>query len=372
VKQNIGLGAVFFAVMMVAIRPGGQGTAPGGKSQASNPPSKAAASQTAPLAGPWLATRAFFQAPEVPDPPKGPNYAVDFKKPSTIRDCVHAVGGRCRAQLSGYFGVRQPERVESLIAAVPDPLHSRLSLLTDSAIGAIEDAAEASGWIFATQWLPWLDATNPDEKDPEKRREERESVRIQEEQPGILVFRQSAEKNKLDFDPRVLLVFLAGETPTAGVNPSQFQLARAYMRAIHEPTDEVRVLGPTFSGSFYSLVELLKDDRAQGKVPGYRFRSGTATSTYDGTIFQNLAGVTFQGVMANTEDQEKYFRRTLDDLGIDYEQAATLVEDESAYGKGAAVAAIPDRPKGEDERQKKEPPIRVFRFPRNISHLRDA
>src|SRR5580704_1090645 len=69
VKQNIGLGAVFFAVMMVAIRPGGQGTAPGGKSQASNPPSKAAASQTAPLAGPWLATRAFFQAPEVPDPP---------------------------------------------------------------------------------------------------------------------------------------------------------------------------------------------------------------------------------------------------------------------------------------------------------------
>jgi hypothetical protein len=356
VKQNVGLSAFIIAALMVAVRTGGPAPAPGQTTQPSKSAPKAAASQTAPLGGPWLATRSFFQASEEPDPPTGPKGPVDFTKPSTIRDCVRATPGVCRAQLAGYFGVRRPERVEFLLGTVPDPLHSRLSLLTDSAIQAIEDAAQSSGWIFAAQWLPWIDATNPEEKDPEKRREERESVRIQEEQPGILVFRQSAEKGELDFGPRVLMVFLAGETPTAGVNPSQFQLARAYMRAIHEPADEVRVLGPTFSGSFYSLVELLKEDRVQGKVPGYRFRSGTATGTLDGETLQRQTGVTFRGAMANTQDQNRYFQEALRGLGVDNGHAALLVENESAYGQGAAALAE----------------VRVFRFPRDISHLRDA
>ena len=359
-KQNVGISALILAALVVAVRPTGPNPQP---AQAGRPPNsarQAAASSSAPVVeGPWLATRSFFQATGAAKPP------ADFTDPSTIGSCVETA---CRSELARYFGVRAAEQVQFLIATVPDPLHSRLSLLTDSAIQAIEDAAQASGWIFATQWLPWIDSTNPDEKDPDKRRAERESLRIQEQQPGILVFRKSAgsvrKGDPPGFDHGVLLVFLAGETPTAGVNPSQFQLARAYMRAINEPRRKVGILGPTFSGSFYSLADLLKEDKAGA---GYRVRSGTATGTEDGEALQTQEGVDFRGAMANTEDQERYFKQALNDLGIEPQQAALLVEDESAYGKGAADMQLNDRDLKKDQK-----PVRVFRFPRDISHLRDA
>jgi len=256
-RQNVGLSALIIAAIAFVIRFGAPGTQPGMTAR-SQP--QGAADQTADqkvLDGPWVATRSFFHSPDDPVLPvlNGPDHAIDidFKKPSSVRDCVAVLAGGCRGQLAHYFGISVTNHVQFLIATVPDPLHSRLSLLTDSSIQAIEDAAQASKWIFAAEWLPWIDSADPEEKDPAKRRQQRQDIRSQEKQPGILVFRRSAPlapSNDTHFSDDVLLIFLVGETPTTGVNSSQFQLARAYMRAIHEPADEVRILGPTFSGSF--------------------------------------------------------------------------------------------------------------------------
>jgi len=115
------------------------------------------------------------------------------------------------------FGLSKADGVECLLATVPDPFHTRLALLTDQTIEAIRKSAAATEWEFATQWLPWNDTVDPAEADPAKRAQERSDIRDQEKQPGVVVFRHA------DWRPGALLIFVVGETPTAGVNPISFK-----------------------------------------------------------------------------------------------------------------------------------------------------
>jgi hypothetical protein len=221
--------------------------------------------EEAPLEGPWLATRAFFQSAANPAKPFPGRKGIDFTQ--DVLDCYKDTkpSKNCAPPLARFFGVTDGSNVQFILATVPDPMHTRLSLYTDSSLDAIQKAATEAGWLFATQWLPWNDAVDLDEKDPSKRSKDREFIRNRETQPGVLVFRGRVGT------PEILLVFVVGETPTAGINPAQFQLARAYIRAIHEP-HTIRIQGPTFSGSLYSLGKLIGED----KKSTYLVRSGTA------------------------------------------------------------------------------------------------
>ncbi len=367
-KQNAGLSALIIAALAVVMRPGSPGPQSDQPAPVPKEAGKAAAGATPSaeiVEGPWLATRPFFH--KAGDPNEETVAGSNSQKIlSVIQTCANTSNGcsKYAADIAGFFGSPGPaDHVRFLIATVPDPLHSRLSLFTDSAIQSIAEGADASGWIFATQWLPWIDEANAEEKDPEKRRQERQAVRAQEIQPGILVFRRSVSPDEKDPHAQddVLLIFLVGETPTAGVNPAQFQLARAYMKAIQEPTDKVRILGPTFSGSFYSLGKLLADDRA---AHGYKVRSGTTTGAQEGRNFQSLPFIKqdFFSATANTHDQDQYLRRALDDLRISPAHAVSLIEDESLFGKRAAEESV----------NASGGSIRVLRFPRDISDLRNA
>lgn len=227
-----------------------------------------------PIEGPWLATRAFFQS-EGPDDPSFPDTS-EFKRIDAIERC--ATDPACREKLKRYFGLERGNgyELEFLIATVPDPLHTRLSLFTDASLEAIEKAAFQARWELATQWLPWYDNPNPDEKAPKERRDQRREIHIQEKQPGLLIFRHE--------DNRVLFIFLAGETPTAGINGYQFRAARAYMRAFGDRKD-VRIQGPTFSGSFFSLTQLIHSDQEStvtkdGDKVSYVVRTGTASNDH--------------------------------------------------------------------------------------------
>jgi hypothetical protein len=362
-NRNIGLSAGVLAVIVFMTRslvPTGQVNGPAEASKTSGKQAEiskkaaAEARQKEPppnadfLEGPWIATRQFYGPTYEPVPPKGFSSVDDLSALKKVQDC--AVNSGCQRGLADFFGLEDTGEVSFLLATVPDPLHSRLSLFTDSSIQAIEAAATDAGWRFATQWMPWGDNVNPDEKDPEVRRQQRADMRNQEKQPGVLVFRSP-------HGAQVLWIFLVGETPTAGINPAQFQLALAYMDAINKP-NEVRVQGPTFSGSFPSLTKLLLDEKnkKQSVRRSYRIRSGTVTSAGLGFSFQKQFP-DFRGATANSDDQAKYFRQALDDMGIPRENAALLAEDESDAGESAVKA---------------DPDIKVFRFPRDISHLRNA
>jgi hypothetical protein len=372
-NRNIGLSAgtiVLAAVLLrVAVPGGGQGgrvatagenrTATKGTSEQTEGAGGASQSKEEKVEGPWLATRRFFghaasksaacEGPAI-DLASASNENVFEKAPPEQQEQLHC-------HVRKYFGIADPEQVTFLIATVPDPLHSRLALLTDSSLQAIQKAAARSEWVFASEWLPWADGVNPKESDPEKRRRERQVMRRQERQPGLLVFRHSVNTDT-GFDPRVLLVFVVGETPTAGLNKTQFDVARRYMRAIREPA-EILVQGPTFSGSFDSLYDLIvRDSRAK-----YVVQSGSATSEAMIRAFQK------SGVEFYTTQFDGNFRALLDVLGLEQDEAAVLEEDETEYGQTASKDPERKDPEGRDRKTKR---LRTFYFPRDMSHLRNA
>lgn len=318
-----------------------------------------------PYEGPWLATRHFFAPYEPPAAAAAgaPNVRIaDFRNPADILQC--SSDANCLPQLRQFFGLQSADGVECLLATVPDPLHTRLALFTDHTIDAIRRGAGAADWEFATQWLPWKEMVDPNEADPAKRAQQRSDIRSQESQPGLMVFRHA------DWRVGALLVFVVGETPTAGVNPNQFQIARAYMQALGDPARDsgtVRIDGPTFSGSFYSLAELILQDKIRQPGKSYQVHSGTATSPRAAHHFQQRTGAKFHSATENLLDQDRHFRKLLYELRIPPDRAAVLSEDDSTFGRAASVeigVASPSRDANQD--------IRVFRFPRDISHLRDA
>lgn len=344
--KNVGASAGFVAIVAVAThfamptspsgRQSGAGTPavtaqPEVSSEADNPSDEAAS----PTEGPWLASRHLFQS-----------HVAAGAKLNTADP----------AQVKSYFGLKPGYQVDFLLATVPDPLRTRLGLSTDASLQAIQKAAEATRWDFATDWLPWEDTVDPGEKNPGTRRAQRALVRQEQRQPGLMTFRQTDETGG---SQRVLMVFLVGETPTAGVNPWQFELARAYMRGLGEH-GETRLLAPTFSGSFGSLAALLRDDRGKAPALPYVVRSGTATSY--GAAEQFAKEFDFRSATASTAEQDGFLGRILSDYRIDPAHAAILVEDESGYGRAVKQAVKQGHPSQ----------IRVFRFPRDISHLRNA
>lgn len=377
-RNSLGISAGLLAMVALAVRLGVPG-APETRGNAENAGGRVTAAQEkaaakgdsgkAPFEGPWLATRYFYgDHSDHGDHQVQP--ASEEEKPSLadrILDCDLATikATNCaddESSLKSYFGIQDEEAgdIRFLIAIVPDPLHTRLSLFTDSSVSAIQRAAADKGWRFATQWLPWSDTVDPTEKDPEKRRTQRAVIREQERQPGLMVFRRqmncpySGNYGPCRFDPAVLMVFLIGETPTAGVNPVQFQMARAYMRAIHS-SSIFRVNGPTFSGSFDSLNRLISmKERDDLPKISYDIVSGTATYVRGGWAIAAAPNASFRSAATAGS-----FPAALSILNIPRSEAAVLAEDESAYGENALA-------RGDDDT------IRKFRFPRDISHLRNA
>jgi hypothetical protein len=154
-----------------------------------------------------------------------------------------------------------------VIATLPDPLHTHFPLIFDRSAEAIQEAAQDDQYVYDSSWLPWETeqasyARIDDQDTAEKRTEE------QEDQPGILLFRRSLHGAGPDqpFESG-LAVLIVGEEPTGGIHRRQFENAVQWIAALHPGTEEahklpLQILGPSFSGSIPSLVELLRNTAA--------------------------------------------------------------------------------------------------------------
>jgi hypothetical protein len=97
---------------------------------------------------------------------------------------------------------------------------------------------------------------------------------LREDQPGLLLFHcvdqlakppctplEKTSTDKKDLHTHLLLVFLAGETPSSGINKVAFgkavryiqELRRVGMKTDDFKPDELRLAGPRFSGSLHAL-----------------------------------------------------------------------------------------------------------------------
>jgi hypothetical protein len=273
-------------------------------------------------------------------------------------------------------------RPNFIIATLPDPLHTHFALLFDRFVEAIQEGGQDEGYEYDSSWLPWETeepslALLSDQDEAEDRKENRE------DQPGVLLFRKAGPTNHSPRAPyqEGLIIFVVGEEPTGGIHRKQFNNAVAWIAALekdHNNHSPVAILGPTFSGSFPSLAQLLSNNQvssgnglngaASNPLAIY---SGSATSKDDGTQFNSTTpGIVFHSFLQDDDTTLHRFCKYLAQGKQAAPNIAVLSEDETAYGYNPEI----------DPLKLESPPAKTllckdatwFYYPRDISSLRAA
>ena len=311
--------------------------------------------------GPWIATRAYFHA-------EGDgNLAA-----SAVANHIQQVSPRACDKISasdvaGFLGIpkKRPHQMWSVIATVPDPLHTRMTLTLDTQIEAIERSLQAAGWDFANQWLPWNDHFDGGEKDIGQRRYQRRLQALGEAMPGILIFRSRPQDGA--FPNAVLFVLLVSETATSGIAWRPFVSALNLAAVLASCGNRIGLLAPSFSGSFPSLASLVNDwKKARPDAPLAKTVYGGSASGLDyADAFKTGTGFGFHSGIVDTQDAylKVFCKMLLRDYDIAPRKAALLREDET----GLSNSFGNQQPASPDECQ-----VRQYVFPRDISHLRNA
>lgn len=242
-------------------------------------------------------------------------------------------------------------RVQSLIATVADPFDSHLDWSFDATQEAIRRAFETSGYVLDRFWIPDANSVviDPVTKD---------TVSARTQYPGVLVFRRTDSSETAS----LYLVYLVGETPTAGIHRNAFRAAlveRDSLVGLHTAYDTLRIVGPTFSGSAGSLRRLL-DEWTQAHPADtrpIRVISGSATSVNVERF--RTSRISFQA----TVQSDRSFLAGIDTvrrmLGVRRAQVAVLSEGSTEYGRrfGESADTAGD--------------FIIIPFPMNISSLRE-
>jgi len=289
----------------------------------------------------------------------------------------------------------------SVIAAVPDPVHTHLGLSFDRTIDAIQTAASEAD----TPYLPYLNALPwppPQEKSDASGRETISGYQY----PGILLFRRSESHSddsaaKRDRPgPTYLAVFLVPELPTSGIDrPTFLAAARIMYKISPDSARTIALLGPNFSGSVGLLAELRSQLNAQLKSQFKKNKthdqnkwciqavSGSVTNSRDDP-FRDKKGSrgcisTFTTLQTSDHEANASFIRAMRSSGSYCPgEIAILTEDGTEYGNSPAPdekskpesgnSPPPDeKSKSESGCEHKESAL-YLHFPREISKLRNA
>ena len=319
-----------------------------------------------------------------------------------LRDTIKSFFPNNAGQTGDYLEV--PLNVQGglkfVVAIVPDPVHTHLSLFFDRSIDAIEQGAQRAGYAFDRAIMPWDYLSHPESTDFVTRLRQAEYARNKEQLPGLMILR-AANPNLRANDPAdaPLFVFIVGETPTGGIHKEQFRKALLAIRKIRDTQSgqhiPLRIVGPTFSGSLFSLQQLLTEQQSGDFTPVW-IHSGTASSwqTIDWFQQNKRSDVYF----ATFQESDRYATRRFIQFAIDHHyetsKIAVLSEEETAYGselfqhpkpvirKGSGSNGNPPKLTPEEERAEKakkeniendiEKNVVQLYFPREISQLRTA
>jgi hypothetical protein len=227
--------------------------------------------------------------------------------------------------------------VRFILATVPDPIHSHLSLFFDRSIDAIIEGIGTQNYLLDRSLMPWHYFGDPTGD------ETREQAKVRESYPGLMIFRSESSPPSPP-----LFVFIIGEAPTSGINQEQFHHALNILRDIRKGvvspmsknTPEFGILGPTFSGSLYSLSLILSADRKAAAsqytdrrltLPAYATVMGTPSiESFAAKAPDYVRMAIFEEDAKTVFDALRTFVKT--DLGYEDSHIAVLSEDETAYG----------------------------------------
>ena len=280
-----------------------------------------------------------------------------------------------------------------LIATVPDPLETSDALEFDRAISALQEAGTAAGYHFELMVTPWLLSDLEEPTSVKAGREAAYYRRAFGDEPGAMLFRCD-NAGGTACPASQLLLLLVPESPSYGLNFHAAEEALAAYDALMrnqcpdpnsphatdmctEWSDPVRWIGPEYSASAASLLQLSQDDTRPGKSRPFCALSGSVTR--DDAVRQ-LKRIN-NACSSSVKGEPTLSTLDLDALDVLLRQPvfgdpannsiAVLEEDETAYGAGlpfSEKSAENDRRTQLNTARKNV--IRQFRFPRGIAHVR--
>jgi hypothetical protein len=322
-----------------------------------------------------------------------------------IMSYFQADSGNDAAYLDQHWNVPKAyqNKIQFVIASLPDPVHTHMALLFDRSIETIQRSAQANGYLFSRAWMPWDISTHTESSDFTVRLAQTQYRDALESLPGLMIFQKSDPASAAS--PAILFVFVVGETPTGGLHIEQFQNALNIRESILGPDSVsgemkvLRIFGPAFSGSLLSLDAVL-----YAQPPGRRFstilvRSGSISSyravhnfcemtrqqwpdgkNGPGPTPTHIGRPDFATFQFSDEYQEFYLSEYLPDRQDLHSHIAVLSEDETALGnqdvsrnQEAAQPAV-NSVSQPDPCPSEPGPVKFKRlyFPREIAQLRDA
>lgn len=239
-----------------------------------------------------------------------------------------------------------------LIATVPDPELTRLSLYFDRAMDSVQQAAESVGFYLDRHWLPWAeDAASG-------------GANFSGDEPGLLLFRKPGAV------PEFLVVFLVGESPVSGIRQRSFLKAVQYVHTVGMP-GTIFIAGTNYSGALPSLRRGIEDSRRlffQGHEQKFRVISGSATVENEMRAFARgdpawERDISFHSVMHNDTFASIQFLSYMSRRWRGPIPSAFLAEGQTAYGIGSLTTS--------QENTRAQASLTI-RFPREIARLRGA
>jgi len=421
--MNKGLGATTFGAILLA------GLVFQAKSGSSPSPSRqnvtSSDSTTKPVTGegPWMASCKYWSAAQSADPAAkdaSPDLDATLHQSGNTVKTPTSPEGVCGPGSDGW-GIPQatdpphaPE-ISTVVATIPDPIHSHLALDFDRSVDAILLAAADNGYLSSYYWLPWRSHVNTlsaseSVSSPSPNGEE-DSTR--ERQPGLIILRYSPnasewQNNRSRFSSRsyhrVIYLFLVGETPALGVNGTQLQNAFQYektLRDCHQATLSIRpwrseepdaqasqgdaskckphdvpegqlsVIGPFFSGSAASLHEGIEAAKRELNPLTVSISGITGTDVASRELDPQLDShreQIYRSFGENARFEQEHFLLSLAATGYDLSRVAILSEAGTVFGDAAKFSSTIQS----DADLNKKGTILYLRFPRELSLLRNA
>ena len=250
------------------------------------------------------------------------------------------------------------DRIRTLVAALPDPVQTNLSLLTDRWISSIVSASDDGGYQFDRYWLPWEHPIVIGELGKSGAKKE---AKDRSHQPGLLLFRNKENVHE------ILAVFLVGETPTRGIDRSQFEKAACYVYALGAESDEIRFLGPTFSGSGTSLLRALEQDLYDEQVLRAITGSASGINGLNEILCHSPRRNTISTTLNSADESLDKLLEWVDTH--ENSRLAVLAEEATGFGSGIVQSQSESKLAGKPRRGGR--PI-VLQYPREIASLRNA
>ena len=275
-------------------------------------------------------------------------------------------------------GLTSGRRIHSLIATVADPKRTNLALYFDRSVESLIWAFGDIGYAFQSYWLPWdtgefKRAEAPTELSRDAKEQPGEQVKAPgatQDEPGFLLFRGS-------LPDEFFVVWLVGESPTQGIETRALEKAIDNTRVLDPDAATVRIIGPSFSGSFPSLAQVLNSKPVSASVI-----TGMATSLDAQRSFVARVPASklkeFKATVENASYSLSRFVAYLQHHWGNAGEIAILAEDQTAYGQAMqsylwSVVSKPPATTGYVERAGLSAERwLLLRFPREIARLRDT